>query len=294
VVVETNPGRTESAPQRVAGLRAAAPELTDEEFELFSRLIRDSAGIHLTPVKRALVAGRLSKRVRALGYPSFRAYFDWLECAGSNPQARSERQLAIDLLTTNETYFFREPKQFDFLREDILPQWGQRSVRLWSAACSSGEEAYSLAMILAVDGRCQWHIEGTDISTRMVARAKEGIYPIEAAAKIPERYLKACCLKGIGSRTGQFRIDGALRSRVSFRVGNLRHDQSCLGMFDLVMLRNCLIYFDQSVKREVLGRVVARIRPGGWLMVGHSESLNGMLPELETVRPAIYRKAGET
>lgn len=293
-MIETNPGLADAPAPDAGRFRATAPELSDEEFDLFRRLIRDTAGIHLTPVKRALVAGRLSKRVRELAYPSFRAYFDYLERAGSNPQARRERQLAIDLLTTNETYFFREPKQFDFLREVILPQWAQRKVRLWSAACSSGEEAYTLAMILAVDGRCQWDIEATDISTRMVERATEGIYPIDASGKIPQRYLKACCLKGVGSRKGQFRIDRRLRDRVNFRVGNLRHDQSSLGMFDLVMLRNCLIYFDQSVKREVLGRVVARIRPGGWLMVGHSESLNGMMPELETVRPAIYRKAGET
>ncbi|QOC24232.1 protein-glutamate O-methyltransferase CheR [Wenzhouxiangella sp. AB-CW3] len=266
------------------------PALTDSEFELFRKLMYETAGINLSPAKRALVAGRLSKRLRELGHHSFREYFQWISDATPNSAGRVERQLAIDLLTTNETYFFRENNHFDFLRQEILPQWQNRRVRMWSAACSSGEEAYTLAMIMTLDGRCDWEILGTDISTRVVEKARMGVYPMERAEKIPQRYLKACCLKGVGAKAGQFMIDRTIRQKVRFQTGNLMNDQSSLGRFDLVLLRNVLIYFDPEVKRRVVRNVLSRLVPGGWLFVGHAESLNGVVDNIRLVRPSIYRK----
>jgi len=266
------------------------PVINEAEFELFRKLMYEAAGIHLAPAKRALVAGRLSKRLRELGHSSFKEYFDWLNRPSSDPAVRAERQLAIDLLTTNETYFFREPRHFDFLRDSILPAWQGRQFRLWSAACSSGEEAYTLGMLMAVHAGCEWEVQGTDISTRVVEVARRGVYPMERAERIPQRYLKACCLKGVGSKAGMFQLSAEVRRRVHFAAGNLREDLARLGSFDLIMLRNVLIYFDPEVKRQVVANVVRRLRPGGWLMVGHAESLNGMTAGLKLVLPSIYQR----
>lgn len=269
-----------------------APPISEAEFDLFRKLMRDAAGIHLAPAKQALVVGRLSRRLRELGHRSFGEYFNWLSRPSADPAARAERQLAIDLLTTNETYFFREPRHFDFIHEQILPSWRDRRVRLWSAACSSGEEAYTLGMLLAVHGRCEWEIHGTDISTRVIETARRGIYPMARAERIPERYLKACCLKGVGSQAGNFLIDSKIRRRTRFAAGNLLDNLSALGTFDLIMLRNVLIYFDPEVKRQVALNILRQLRPGGWLMVGHAESLGGLVPGLETVLPSVYRRGG--
>src|SRR5699024_1464007 len=141
-------------------------------------------------------------------------------------------------------------------------------------------------------GSCEWEIHGTDISTRVIESARRGIYPMARAERIPGRYLKACCLKGVGSQAGNFLIDSEIRRRTQFAVGNLLDDQSAPGTFDLIMLRNVLIYFDPEVKRQVARNVVRQLRPGGWLMVGHAESLSGLVSGLETVMPSVYRRAG--
>lgn len=267
-----------------------APELTDKEFDLFRTLMYDVAGIQLTPVKRALVAGRLSKRLRALGHGSYRQYYDWISRSTGGPEVQRERQTAINLLTTNETYFFREPKHFDFLRDTLLPQWGRQKLRFWSAASSSGEEAYTLAMIMAVHGRGAWEIVGTDINSQVVEAAQHGIYDLARSEKIPTPYLKQCCLKGTGNNAGRFRIDKSLRQKVRFTEGNLKHDLSRLGQFDLVMLRNVLIYFDLPAKQRVLNNVLRQLKPGGYLMIGHAESLNGVTDTLRLVQPSVYQK----
>jgi chemotaxis protein methyltransferase CheR len=271
---------------------AAAPVLDDAEFELFRKLIYEAAGIHLSPAKRALVAGRLSKRLRELGHASYRDYFNWLNRDTGDESVRRERQMAIDLLTTNETYFFREERHFQLVREQLFPAWVRRSIRMWSAACSTGEEAYTLAMIAAMHFGGPWEIVGTDISSRVVETARQGIYPMQRSEKIPKSYLQACCLKGIGSQAGRFQIEPSLRRRVKFFRSNLLESQSSHGLFDLIMLRNVLIYFEPDVKARVVSNVVRQLRPGGWLMVGHAESLNGLAPGLVTVQPSVYRKDG--
>ena len=273
-----------------SGPTNGGPTLSDAEFELFRRLIHDAAGISMAPSKKALISGRLAKRVRDLGYSSFRDYFNWIDKSRNDPAAALERQNAIDHLTTNETYFFREPRHFDFLQTSLIPAWSGRSVRVWSAACSSGEEAYTLAMVLSRYHRGEWEILGTDISTRVVSTATRGQYPMARAKNIPQQYLKSYCLKGVGPNEGTFRIDSALRRRVSFRPANLQHDLSSVGMFDLVMLRNVLIYFDLEIKRRVLENVLLQVKPGACLMVGHAESLHGVTDAVTPLQPAVYRK----
>ncbi len=266
------------------------PTLSDGEFELFRKLIFDAAGISMAPSKKALISGRLSKRLREFGFATYREYFNWIDKAGKDPAALRERQNAIDHLTTNETYFFREEKHFDFIRDRLIPQWDGRPVRLWSAASSSGEEAYTLAMVMEEHHRGKWEIVGTDISTRVVGAATRGQYPLLRTKTIPHDYLRKYCLKGVGEHEGTFRIGGQLRRKVSFRPGNLQQDLSSVGMFDLVMLRNVLIYFNVEVKKRVVHNVLRQLKPGGCFMVGHSESLHGVTNTVKAVQPATYLK----
>lgn len=263
-----------------------AATLTDPEFFQFKELIYRIAGISLSPAKKPLVSGRLAKRVKAHQLSSYGDYFRLL---GNHPD---EMQTAVDLLTTNETYFFREPKHFDFLREKILPQHRSgRLFRVWSAASSSGQEPYSIAMTLAdgLGGR-PWEMVASDISTQVLEKARSGHYPLEQAKHIPQNYLARYCLKGVGSQEGTFMIERGLRSRINFMQVNLNASLPKLGEFDLVFLRNVMIYFDTETKRQVVSRILGLLKPGGYLLIGHSESLNGIVDGLQTVMPAVYRK----
>lgn len=261
--------------------------LSDSEFSLFQKMIYDVAGIHLTDVKKTLVSGRLAKRVKHLGLDSYGDYFQLLRKPGSN-----ELQIAVDLLTTNETFFFREKKHFDFLRDKVLPDWDGRMRRLWSAASSSGEEAYTLAMVMAEHARHDsWEIVGTDISSRVVEKAQRGHYPLERADNIPRHLLSRYCLKGVGSQEGTFIINDGLRSRTRFCHANLKADLTSLGSFDVIFLRNVMIYFDMPTKQQIVARLIMQLKPGGYMMVGHSESLNGVSRALTPVAPSIYRKS---
>ena len=260
--------------------------LSDKEFELFRNMIYANAGINLSVAKKALVSGRLSKRLKHFDLDSYGDYFKIVK-----GDANGELQIAIDLLTTNETFFFREPKHFDYLRERVLPEWRVGPRRVWSAASSSGEEAYTLSMVLAEHSPISsWEIVGTDICTEVVARAQRGQYPLERSSNIPREYLTKYCLKGVGSQEGTFILNKELRSKVSFVHANLMQDLSKLGSFDVVLLRNVMIYFDLETKRKVVARLVRNLKPGGFLMVGHSESLNGITDAVKAVAPSIYRR----
>lgn len=260
--------------------------LSAHEFEHFRQMIYDTAGITLSPAKMPMVSSRLTKRVRFHGLGSFGDYFKLVK---SN--ADGELQIAVDMLTTNETFFFREPKHFQFLREQVLPAWRTGSRRIWSAASSSGEEAYTLAMVLAeYSPTSTWEIVGTDISTRVLERARSGHYPMLRTKDIPKEYLVKYCLKGIDNQEGTFLIARELRSKVSFIHANLQQNQAKLGVFDVIFLRNVMIYFNMETKRHVVSQLIRNLKPGGYLMVGHSETLNGITDALTAIAPAIYRK----
>jgi chemotaxis protein methyltransferase CheR len=243
--------------------------------------------------KQALVSGRLAKR---LAHYQLESYSDYLRLLESRADP-GELQMAVDLLTTNETYFFREPKHFSLLRELALEarekkQSMQQTMRVWSAASSSGEEVYSIAMVLAdVLGDATWEVLGTDISTRVLQRARSGHYPMERASQMPQDYLKRFCLKGQGSEAGTMLIDRSLRQRVQFQQVNLNEPLPKIGCFDVIFLRNVMIYFNLETKRQVVSRLLSQLRPGGYFLIGHSETLNDINDTLSVVAPSIYRKA---
>ena len=263
--------------------------ITDTEFGHFQRFIFDAAGITLSSAKKALVSGRLAKRLQARRLGSFTEYFKLL---ASGDEA-DEVQTAVDLLTTNETYFFREPKHFELLR-DVARASAPRSqpFRVWSAASSTGEEAYSIAMVLADTLPNQpWEVIGSDISTRVLSRARLGHYPLERTRHIPQHYLKRFCLRGIESQTGTLLAQRPLHERVSFTQVNLNTTlPGDLGTFDIVFLRNVMIYFNGETKRQVVARILTTLRRGGHFCMGHSETLNDISDAVEQVAPSIYRK----
>jgi len=266
----------------------ASHHLTDREFNLFQKLFGDAIGLHLASHKKLLISGRLGRRVQALGLPDFRSYHEYLE-SGKDPV---EFQTAIDLITTHETFFFREAHHFDVLKRLVVPGHAPgRPLRVWSAACSSGEEPYSVAMVLYDEmGASGWEIMASDISQGTLAKAAAGLYRMERIDGIPQEYLKAFCLKGKGEFEGRLLISKSLRERVQFRQINLTDLPPDLGRFDVVLLRNVIIYFDTPTKLRVLESICDRLQPGGWLLLGHSESLAGFDLPLEQIRPAVYRR----
>ena len=262
--------------------------ITDQEFTQFQRFIHQVAGISLSPAKKALVCGRLGKRLQKRGLRSYGEYFRLI----TSGQAQAELQTAVDLLTTNETFFFREAKHFDLLRAQALAaRGGTQPFRVWSAASSTGEEAYSIAMVLAdcLEDRA-WEVFGSDISARVLERARAGHYVLERTTHIPQPYLKRFCLKGVGSQEGSLLIDRSLRERVRFDRINLNATLPRIGAFDVIFLRNVMIYFDADTKRQVVARLLSVLKPEGYFLVGHSESLNGISDAVESLAPAIYRK----
>ena len=263
--------------------------LSDSEFRQFQGLMHQLAGIHLPPTKKTLVCGRLSKRLRERALTSYGDYYR-LIAGGSDA---TELQTAINLLTTNETYFFREPTHFEFLVREVLPRMRPGSpFRVWSAASSSGEEAYSIAMVLMdkLGAEAPWEVFGSDISTTVLDRARAAIYPTARTEGITPDYLRRFCLRGTGGMANKLRIDAPIRQRMSFAQVNLNEDLHKAGSFDVIFLRNVMIYFDDAMKRAVIARLYAQMKPGAWLIIGHSESLNGMEPRLRQERPTIYRK----
>lgn len=262
------------------------PSLSPPEFHLFQRLVLERLGIRLSDGKQALVAGRLQSRLRLLGLRSYKEYLDHVR----DPAHAEELQHALDRLTTNETSFFREADHFQILKEYVqslrpLPV----PFRAWSGAASSGEEAYTIAMVLdELIPSGIFEITGTDISTRVLEKARMGVYSMERAAQIPMTYLKRCCEKGTGAAEGTLRIQSRLRSKAQFIHANLTERIPALGPFDVIFLRNVLIYFDPDMKRKVVENVLTRLKPEGLLILGHSESLHGITDKVRMIRTTVY------
>jgi chemotaxis protein methyltransferase CheR len=282
-----------------------APSLSDREFSLLRGLIEREAGIHLTSAKKVLVLARLSRRLRALGLHSFGSYFELV----SGPGGASERVHMLDAISTNETSFFRERKHFDFLEQEVLPAWRDeaaanrrpRCVRAWSAGCSTGEEPYSLAMVLLkhLPPSAGWRTDilATDLSTRALDRARAGIWPIEKADAIPGDYRRAFMLRGVRAKEGTMKAGPELRAVVRFAQLNL-HAESYLAPHDcdLIFCRNVLIYFDQPTRTRIVSRLIGHLQPGGYLFLGHAETLHSTCStDFTTVMPTVYaRRAAET
>lgn len=269
---------------------SGTPLPSDQEFLLFQKLIEERLGIFLPAQKKALLGNRLWKRLAACNLKNFSEYYRHI----SSTQGRQELNTALELITTNETYFFREQKHFDYLESDILPKLrGNNTFRVWSAAASTGEEPYSIAMLLRDRCNVPWELLCSDVNGTVIEQAKMGIYPQMRARNIPEHYLRRFCLKGVDSQAGFVRVTAELRDLVQFFTLNLHENFPDMGKFDLVFLRNVLIYFESENKTKILERIANCMAPGGILFVGHSESLHGLSARFTPIKPAIYRLASK-
>ncbi len=289
--------RTDSADRLVA---VTGRSISDEEFHSFQQLIQRESGIYLAEHKKALLVGRLNKRLRELGIDSFSDYYRQVSKKGQ----REELVHMLDCICTNETQFFREPQHFEFLEQQVFPQWetgansGTRGkhIRAWSAACSTGEEPYSLAMTLLqrFPASSGWRIEilASDLSTRALSRACQGIWSIDKSRDIPQRHLKSFMLKGKRAKEGIMAAGPEIRSVVKFIRLNLNDaPYPVSGVFDLIFCRNVLIYFDAESKADVVHRLMNHLAPEGYLLLGHAESLTGVSDRVRRVIPTVCTHA---
>jgi chemotaxis protein methyltransferase CheR len=271
--------------------------MRESEFEFIRTLIYERSRISLGADKRELVAARVAKRLRAVRVPTFAAYCRLLQ----SPDSEAEFIELIDVISTHHTAFFRENGHFQFIREKIVPEMLARAraecwpaFRAWSAACSSGEEPYSLAITLteALQGRAwPWQVEATDISHRVVHEASTGIYGEESLAPVTVSHRRAHFQRGIGPQEGNFRVKAALRAGVNFRPFNLfSGPPPFAGLFQVILCRNVMIYFDRASQQELVTSLARLLVPGGYLLVGHAESLTGIDHLLQMVKPAVYRQ----
>ena len=262
------------------------PDITNAEFAQFQKLIYDIAGISMADSKKVLLVGRLGKRLRAHGLTTYSQYHKLVK------NDAAERQAMVDLLTTNETYFFREQAHFDFLTNTILANHPPgRPFDLWSGASSTGEEIYTLCFVIAdaLGADAQWNITGSDISTQVLATAERGQYWLERTRGLPQEFLRRYCMKGVRSQEGSFMIVPELKRHTRFMQINLNQRLPEIGKFHTIFLRNVMIYFDNDTKRQVVDRMIDKLHPGGYFIVGHSESLNGLTTRLRAIKPTIYQ-----
>lgn len=267
-------------------------DLSDGDFSRFATLIHEACGIALTEQKRELLKARLRKRLRATGEPGYQAYYRRV----SEDSSGLELKELLDAITTNKTEFFRESRHFDHLRDTVIPAWlaaragGDKPFRVWSAACSSGEEVYTLAMTLdqALAGKAPFKVLGTDISGRVLARASEGVYEPRHLESVPEKLIETYFTPAPG---GRWAVGPALRQRVAFgRVNLTQPPWPMREPFDVIFCRNVMIYFNRVTQEKLVDDLTGLLKPGGYLYTGLSESLLAIKHALKTAGPSIYVK----
>jgi chemotaxis protein methyltransferase CheR len=275
----------------------ATADLSPKSFARFAEFITGELGIKMPETKLTMIQSRLLRRVRELRLRSVEEYGDYFFSSAN----REERDHFINAVTTNKTDFFREPQHFDFLKETVLARSlagklaaGAR-LQLWSAGCSSGEEPYTLAMVLSEQGepgrRVEFSILATDVSTKVLEEARKGIYQEAQVAPVPVELRQKYLLRSRDSSEQRVRIRPELRARVSFhRLNFMDQDYRLSDVFDVIFFRNVMIYFDKSTQEAVLNRMCRHLAPGGYLFVGHSESLTGLNIPVVQVRTSIFRK----
>jgi chemotaxis protein methyltransferase CheR len=274
--------------------------MRESDYQFIRNLVYERSRINLGPDKRELVAARLGKRLRAMQLASITDYCSFLR----TPNAQDEVANLIDAISTNHTSFFREGHHFEFLRDKILPELAGRRqaerwpiLRVWSAACSSGEEPYSLAITLAevlpaLAADWAWRIEATDISNRVLNRSRAAIYSEESVVgHVPPLLVTKYFQSGFGPQAGNYRVKPWLQERMGFSHLNLIDGPFCFSEpFQFILCRNVMIYFDRPTQEQLVARLAEQLVPGGYLLVGHSESLTGIRHPLTLVAPAIYRR----
>jgi chemotaxis protein methyltransferase CheR len=263
---------------------------SDADYRFLSELVNQRAGITFGPQKKEMVYARLSRRLRALDLPDFAAYREFL----TREEGRTEIENLVNAVTTNITSFFREAHHFDHIAQTVLPEIqaaGQRRLRFWSAGCSMGMEAYSLALTLLHELKnladYDVRILATDIDTNVLAIGREGIFPQEQWEKIPDIFRRAV---QHDETTGTIEMAEELRRMVAFKSLNLLEPWPVRGPFDAIFCRNVVIYFDKATQRTLFARFAELLKPGGWLYIGHSENLFNVSDAFEPVGRTIYRK----
>ncbi|MBL7554728.1 MAG: protein-glutamate O-methyltransferase CheR [Bdellovibrionaceae bacterium] len=272
---------------------STTPNLEEEDLIYFCKVIEDRAGISLKSTKRDLVRTRLRSRVTDTGFNSYGDYRNYLMTL---PKDHAEWENFTNLLTTNKTDFFREPKHFEYLVQKILPEWlknKERTFKVWSAASSTGEEAFTLAMVLAryLPKDRDFKILATDIDTDVLSTAQNSVYPISKKPEIPSEYYTPCIDLGKGDARGWFRMKPHLREKIIFKQHNLIDRTSPgNGVFDLVVCRNVLIYFSPDTIDFVQKKIFTTVKPNGYLFIGHSESFQGIPHQWSSAGPSVFRK----
>ncbi len=276
-------------------------ELKDDEFELFRALIYKVCGISLSAAKKQLVKSRLQKRLKANNLESYRAYYDLVISLGNSSHEMTE---LVNCITTNKTDFFREAHHFEYIQNHIVPEMIQKAgrfeipstLKIWHAGCSTGEEPYTLAITLAeaLRDHKDWQISqlASDIDTDVLAHAEAGIYDRERVEPVPSNLLRKYFLKGKEEPYTSVRVREELRNQITFRKINLLEDLWPIRsdiQFDIIFCRNVVIYFDKPTQKKLFAKFVLRLKPGGYLFIGHSESLLGVSDSFDSLGKTIYR-----
>jgi len=277
-------------------MKESNKELSDVDFKKLSDFIYSNYGIKLPIAKKVMLQSRLNARLRANNIDSYKAYTEFV-LSGKGGEAEIINM--VDLVSTNKTDFYRESAHFDFMKEVVLPehfeQFSERTFRVWSSASSSGEEAYTVAFVINeyLEGKRKfdYQIFGTDISTRILDKARTAVYPMERVDIVPLAQKKKYLLKGKDTSNPQVRIIPEIRSKTSFQRLNLMDENYDVpGVFDVIFCRNVLIYFDRETQEKVISKLCRHLRKGGYFFLGHSESITGYDLPLKQLRPTMFQK----
>lgn len=291
----TDETRRAGRPERAGGTRPAPRDsefrLTDSDFSFIKQFIAAQAGIELSEAKRNLVYSRLVRRLRVLKLPSFSAYCHYLD--GGDEE---ELEHCVNALTTNLTSFFRESHHFDFLQRELLPALMRdkpnRELRVWSAGCSTGEEPYSIAMVLAENLPEDWNIRvlATDLDSSVVATGEAGQYTLERITGITDVRRRRWFLRGRGGNEGQVKVRQEIRDMITFKRLNLQNRWPMRQPFDIIFCRNVVIYFNKDTQRVLFDRFAEQMTPGGHLFIGHSETLYKVSDRFKLLGSTVYQR----
>lgn len=270
--------------------------MTDDDFHAFSELVHQKAGINLHEGKKELVRARLARRIREGSFNGFRDYFNFI----ISEKSGDELVQLLDSISTNLTHFFREPRHFNYMAQDILPRLSEsgkkngKQLRIWSAGCSTGEEPYSIAMVVMenMPSTAGWDIKilATDLSTKVLATASGGMYYQDSLKDVSQSLLRRYFQKGRGKWEGYYRVKPSIKKTIYFRRLNLIEPFPFSKPFDLIFCRNVMIYFNKETQADLVARFYDALAKDGHLFIGHSESLTGVSHNFKYVQPTIYRK----